>query len=111
MVYPKSLESLINYYKKLPGIGEKNAERLALATLNFKEEDIDNFAKSLEDVKKKIRKCKICGHLSEDEICDICKDDGRDHNLICVIEDYKSVFSFEKAGNYKRCVFVYFAGV
>ena len=54
MVYPKSLESLINYYKKLPGIGEKNAERLALATLNFKEEDIDNFAKSLEDVKKKM---------------------------------------------------------
>ena len=101
MVYPKSLESLINYYKKLPGIGEKNAERLALATLNFKEEDIDNFAKSLEDVKKKIRKCKICGHLSEDEICDICKDESRDHNLICVIEDYKSVFSFEKAGNYK----------
>ena len=59
MVYPKSLESLINYYKKLPGIGEKNAERLALATLNFKEEDIDNFAKSLDDVKKKIRKCEV----------------------------------------------------
>lgn len=101
MVYPKSLEKLINFYKKLPGIGEKNAERLALSTLNFKDEEIDLFCESLQEVKNKIRKCKICGHLAEDEICDICKDENRDHNLICVIEDYKSVFSFEKVGNYK----------
>ena len=47
MIYPESLEKLINYYKKLPGIGEKNAERLALATLNFKEEDLDKFSDSL----------------------------------------------------------------
>lgn len=101
MVYPKSLEKLINFYKKLPGIGEKNAERLALSTINFKDEEIDSFKDALQDVKIKIRKCKICGHLAEDDICDICKDDNRDHNLICVIEDYKSVFSFEKVGNYK----------
>ena len=101
MVYPKSLEKLINFYKKLPGIGEKNAERLARATLNFKDEEIDSFSEALQEVKSKIRKCKICGHLAEDELCDICKDENRDHNLICVIEDYKSVFSFEKVGNYK----------
>ena len=100
MIYPASLEKLINYYKKLPGIGEKNAERLALSTLNFKEEDIEGFSKSLKDVKEKIRKCSICGHLSEEEICPICADEARDHNIICVIEDYKSVFSFEKVGNF-----------
>lgn len=100
MIYPESLEKLINYYKKLPGIGEKNAERLALATLNFKEEDLDKFSESLKNIKK-IHKCNICGHLTENEICNICSDSSRNKNLICVIEDYKSVFSFEKAGNYK----------
>ena len=100
MIYPASLEKLINYYKKLPGIGEKNAERMALATLNFKEEDVENFADALKNVKTKIKKCSICGHLSEDEVCSICADESRDHNVICVIEDYKSVFSFEKVGNY-----------
>ena len=97
MIYPESLEKLINYYKKLPGIGEKNAERLALATLNFKEEDLDKFSESLKNIKK----IHICGHLTENEICNICSDPSRNKNLICVIEDYKSVFSFEKAGNYK----------
>lgn len=99
MIYPKTLERLINYYRKLPGIGEKNAERLALATLNFKKEDIDNFKLALGDLKN-IKKCSICGHLTEDEVCSICSDEARDKNLICVIEDYKSVFSFEKVGNY-----------
>lgn len=100
MIYPSLLERLINHYKKLPGIGEKNAERLALATLNFPKEDIDNFAESLKDIQK-LKTCSICGHLTENDICPICDDESRDHNLICVIEDYKSVFSFEKVGNYK----------
>ena len=100
MIYPASLEKLINYYKKLPGIGEKNAERMALATLNFKDEDVDGFSEALKDVKEKTKKCSICGHLSESDICNICADESRDHNIICVIEDYKSVFSFEKVGNY-----------
>ena len=100
MIYPTSLEKLINYYKKLPGIGEKNAERMALSTLSFKEEDIEGFADALLSSKKNIKKCSICGHLTENDICSICADDSRDHNLICVIEDYKSVFSFEKVGNY-----------
>lgn len=100
MIYPESLEKLINYYKKLPGIGEKNAERLALATLNFKEDDLDKFSDSLKNIKK-IHKCSICGHLTENDICNICSDSSRNKNLICVIEDYKSVFSFEKAGNYR----------
>ena len=100
MIYPASLEKLINYYKKLPGIGEKNAERLALATLNFKDEDVDGFSDTLKVLKKNIRKCSICGHLSEGDICSICSDEKRNKNLICVIEDYKSVFSFEKVGNY-----------
>ena len=100
MIYPVTLEKLINYYKKLPGIGEKNAERMALATLNFKDEELDTFADALKSVKKNIKKCSVCGHLTEQDVCSICSDDSRDKNVICVIEDYKSVFSFEKVGNY-----------
>lgn len=68
--------------------------------MNFKEEDLDKFSDTIRNVKK-IHKCSICGHLTEGDICNICADPSRDKNLICVIEDYKSVFSFEKAGNFR----------
>lgn len=101
MIYPKKLENIIEYYKKLPGIGEKSAERLALATLDFTNEQVSDFSSSLLEAKEKLSPCKICGHLTDKEICDICDDESRDKNIICVIEDFKSVFTFEKVGNYK----------
>ena len=101
MIYPKKLENIIEYYKKLPGIGEKSAERLALATLDMDTDLIADFASSLVEAKATLRPCRICGHLTDKEICDICSDDARDKNIICVIEDYKSVFTFEKVGRYR----------
>lgn len=101
MVYPKTLEKLISFYKKLPTIGEKSAERLALATLDLDDEVIANFSESLIKAKEKLLPCKICNHLTDEEVCPICSDESRQKNLICVIEDYKSVFSFEKVGNFK----------
>lgn len=100
MVYPSTLEKLITFYKKLPTIGEKSAERLALATLNLDDDLIEDFADNLKVAKKKLKPCAICNNLTDQEICPICSDESRDHSLICVIEDYRSVFSFEKAGNY-----------
>ena len=100
MVYPDSLQQLIGYYKKLPGIGEKGAERMALATLKFNDEDISAFSNALIEAKHKLVNCKVCGHLTDNEVCEICSDKSRNHNIICVIEDYKSVFAFEKVGNY-----------
>ncbi len=100
MIYPDLLQKLINSYKKLPGVGEKSAERMALATLEMSTDDIQDFASNVLNSKKLIT-CRICGNLSEKEICPICADESRDKNLICVIEDYKSVFSFEKVGNYR----------
>lgn len=100
MIYPKKLENLIESFKKLPTIGEKSAERLALATLEMSTEDVDNFSKNLISAKELV-KCSICGNLSDNEICSICSDDSRDKNIICVIEDPKSVFTFEKVGNFK----------
>lgn len=101
MIYPELLEKTINFYKKLPGIGEKNAERLALATYDLPEEEIFEFSNTIKDAKDKLGNCSICGHLTDRELCSVCSDSTRDKNLICVIEDYKSVFSFEKVGNYK----------
>lgn len=101
MIYPEKLEKIIEFYKKLPGIGEKSAERLALATLDIKEEDILDFAEVIKIARKELHPCSVCGHLTDQEICLICSSSVRDQNLICVIEDYKSVFSFEKIGNFK----------
>ncbi len=100
MAYPRVLSDLINSFKRLPGIGEKSAERLALSILDFSEDEVNSFAKSLVDSRKNLHKCEVCGHITDKDKCDICLDESRDHNVICVLEDYKSVFAFEKAGNY-----------
>ena len=100
MNYPKDLEKLINYYQKLPGIGEKSAERLAIATLEFSEDEIQEFSDTIKSAKKNLTRCSICGHLTDSEICNICSDENRNKNIICVIEDYKSIFSFEKTGTF-----------
>lgn len=100
MLYPKSLEDAINSFKKLPGVGEKSAERYALSLLDLDEKEIDNFSKSVKEVKENIKTCKICGHLTDKEICSICDDKARDDNVICVVEDYKSIFMFEKTGTF-----------
>lgn len=100
-MYPKVLEELISCFKKYPTIGEKSAERLALATLDLSEEELNNFSNTLIKAKKVLKPCKICCNLTDKDICDICNDENRNKNIICVVEDYKSLISFEKAGNYK----------
>ena len=98
--YPDVLADLINCFRKLPGIGEKSAERMALSLLDLTTDDIETFASSMVDSKNNLHNCPICGHITDKEICDICSDEKRDKNVICILEDYKSVFAFEKAGNY-----------
>ena len=96
MKYPSTLLNLIECFKTLPGIGEKTAERLALSVLDIDEETIKLFSDSLKDSKTKISRCKICNNLSEDELCEICKDKNRNKNLLCVVEEPKNVILFEK---------------
>lgn len=100
MNYPNTIKNLIECFRKLPGIGEKTAERLALATLHLDSNIIHLFSESLENTKRKIRRCEICNNLSEDTICDICKDTNRNHQIICVVEDPKFVSLFEKLGSF-----------
>lgn len=101
MNYPKSIRNLIECFKKLPGVGEKTAERMALAVLNFDDNVVELFSDSIKDVKHKIKKCSICNSYTEDDICDICKDSSRDSNVLCVVEEAKNSILFEKMGSYK----------
>ena len=102
MKFPKSLEELIECFKLLPGIGEKNAERLSFAVLQFSEENSNRFSESIKNVKTKIKKCKKCNNLTEDnDECDICRDDSRDSSVICVVENTKDLILFEKSNAFK----------
>lgn len=94
-MYPNSIKDLIESFKSLPGIGQKTAERLAFSVLEFEEEQVDFFKDSLDNVSKKIHKCSICNSLTEDEICDICVSENRSNGVICVVDDVKTVFTFE----------------
>lgn len=96
MKYPTTISNLIECFKKLPGIGEKTAERLALSILNMDNSIVDLFSASLKDVKTKIKRCNICNHLSENNICEICKNKDRNSKIICVVEEPKNVILFEK---------------
>lgn len=100
MKYPKTLQNLIECFQKLPGIGEKTAERLALATLKLDQEVIDVFSVSLKNMKTKIKKCSICNNYSEEDICEICRDETRDKDVLCVVEDPKNIIMFEKIGTF-----------
>ena len=100
MKYPTTIQNLIECFQKLPGIGEKTAERLALSTLNFEQETIDVFSESLKNTKTKIKKCSRCNNLAEDDLCEICKDDSRDAKLLCVVESPKNIMLFEKLGTF-----------
>lgn len=97
-LYPKTFNDLIECYKKLPGIDEKNAERLAFATLELDDEIIEVFSNSIKNIKSKTKNCLICNNLSEEDQCTICSDESRNKKIICVVENTKNLVIFEKTG-------------
>ena len=100
MEYPTSFEELLECFKMLPGIGTKGAERMVYHVLQMDQDKVERFSHALVDFKKQIHYCKICGHICDDEICDICKDQTRDQSTICVVESPKDVFAMEKLKEY-----------
>ena len=91
---------LIESFKYFPGIGEKTAERLAFSVLSMEKEQVDDLSKNIKSIKENIKRCKICNNLCEDDICEICKDKTRNGEILCIVEDPKTVFSIEKLGVY-----------
>ena len=95
------IDRLINRLKKLPGIGEKTATRLALYVLNSSKAEAEELAKSIIDVKEKVTLCSRCFNFSDNDPCKICRDERRDDKTICVVEEPADFLAIEKAGGYK----------
>ena len=99
-MYPKSLQELIESFRTLPGVGEKSAERYALSILDQSEDIVKKFANALVEVKEKLHYCETCGNLTDDDKCDICKDESRNHDTIFVVQSSKDVIAMEKTNEY-----------
>lgn len=95
-MYPESLNNLIESFKKLPGIGQKTAERLAFAVMKFDDASSKKFSESILKVKNNLKRCVKCNHLTETELCDVCADKNRDKQVLCVVEHPKTIILFEK---------------
>ena len=99
--YPKSIQALIRHLAKLPGVGVKTAERLAIHILRKPRSDAEQLAASIVAVKQSIQLCSMCFTLSDNEKCRICQDASRDDTLLCVVEQPADMVSIEKSGAFK----------
>ena len=99
--YPASILNLIKQIAKLPGIGEKTAERLALHILRSSRKDAQNLVQGILDVKEKARLCAQCHGLSDAEVCKICSDPERDAAVVCVVEQPADMVAVEKSGAFR----------
>ena len=99
-MYPECVRKLIDSLNKLPGVGEKSAERMAFSIMSFSSDSLLDFSQSLIDINEKLKKCPICNNITDRDICYICSDESRNNNTIFVVEKPKDIVLFEKIGNY-----------
>ncbi len=95
------LSQLIEQFERLPGIGHKSAQRLAYHVLDMPKEQAQAFADAIRQAREKIRYCKICCNLTDQELCPICRNDARDTSIICVVEDPRDVFALERTREFQ----------
>ncbi|MBU1888158.1 MAG: recombination mediator RecR [Candidatus Omnitrophica bacterium] len=110
-VYTKSMQDLIEHFKKMPGIGSKTAERMAFYVLKSPAKDMENFSSAIRRVKEQVRFCGKCGNLSETDLCSICNDSRRDKGVVCVVEQPNDLILIEKSGHYKGTYHVLFGAI
>jgi recombination protein RecR len=96
MQIAEPLNAAIEELSKLPGVGKKTAQRLALHLLKSDSEAVENLVDSLKNLKVKLRFCSRCFNISEDELCEVCKSEKRDKSVICVVEEASDVIAIEK---------------
>ena len=94
---PAALERLTEQFARLPGIGAKSAQRLALHTLDMPREDAEAFAQAILEARESVHTCPVCQNLTDRDPCAICDDDRRDHGLICVVAEPRDVIAMERA--------------
>lgn len=95
------LQNLIDQFERMQGIGHKTAQRMAFYVLGLSDSQAQEFAKAITDAHTKIKQCKVCCDLADDELCPICKDNTRDKSVICVVEDPRDVVAIERTHEYK----------
>ena len=100
-MYPKKFEDLIQAFRKLPGVGQKTAERYAYTVLDWNEETFEEFQNAINHMKDGIHYCKVCGNMTDGEICDFCSDLNRNHHMICVVQSPKDIVAIESMQEYK----------
>ena len=96
-----AVENLVTQLTKLPGIGRRSAQRLAFHLLSAQPKDALELAHAIEDVKARVRFCRECGNLTEEELCGVCADERRDRAVICVVEQPVDVVSLERTGEFR----------
>lgn len=101
MKLPRSIQSLVEEFEKLPGIGPKTAQRLTFYLLHVPQKELDSFSQALADLKRKTKVCQVCFHVDELNPCSICQEERRDKSVICVVEEPFDVLAIEKTGKYK----------
>ncbi len=96
--YPRSLAQLIEELEKLPGVGPKTAQRLALHLLHAGDEDAARLAEAIQEVKQRIHECPVCFNYTDADLCPICSDPERDESTLCVVADARDLFAMERSG-------------
>lgn len=99
--YPASIQNLINHISRLPGIGEKTAERLALHILRGSRQEAEQLANSILNIKDRVKLCSRCFALSDSETCSLCSDPARDPLFLCVVEQPADMVAVEKSGAFR----------
>ena len=100
-MYEGIIQDLIDELGRLPGVGPKSAQRIAFHVIQSDRVDVTRLAEVLKTVKERVKFCSICGNISEEELCKICRDPRRDKTSICVVEESKDVLSIEKTREFK----------
>ena len=95
------LQNLIDQFERMQGIGHKTAQRMAFYVLGLSDSEANDFAKAITEALTKIKQCKICCDLADDDLCPICKSNDRDKSVICVVEDPRDVAAIERTHEYK----------
>ncbi|KXZ40786.1 DNA replication and repair protein RecR [Alkalithermobacter thermoalcaliphilus JW-YL-7 = DSM 7308] len=99
--YSGPISRLIEEFSKLPGIGRKTAQRLAFHVINMNLEDVDSLSKAIIEAKKQIKYCASCCNITDKEKCDICSNQGRSEEVICVVEDPRDVSAMERTKEFR----------
>ena len=99
--FPAALQDLADQFARLPGIGSKTAQRLALYVLGLPEGEAQAFADAIVAAKQTVKTCPVCQNLTDRELCPICADDSRDHSLICVVAEPRDVIAMERANEFR----------